>query len=187
MGILALAAMAVLMASSADAEQRSWDFRDVTAIVEPETGVGRVLFRANLEVPDPHVAVRRALVRVPLGTLEISRDMTLRIHPVTREWARGGVTWTSGWSRPGGDFEDLLHGRAEVAEGRQDELIFDVTIMAKEILEYGAPNLGFLLTIDPGEGLGVPGADLVRLGSLSGARLEVEYRRTPPPPRRARS
>ena len=153
-GIMALAAMAVLTASSVGAEQRSWSFRDVTAIVEPVTGVGRVLFRANLDVPEEYVAVRRALVRVPLGSLEISRDMTLRIHPVTTQWARGGVTWTNGWSRPGGDFEDLVHGRGELVVGRQDELIFDVTILATEILEHGVPNRGFLLTIDPGQGLG---------------------------------
>jgi hypothetical protein len=184
---LALAGL-ILLASTGIAEERSWNLEDVTAIVEPQSSVGRVLFRADLDLPEEHVAIRRAVVRVPIGSVEVSRGMTLRIHPVTAQWARGAVGWTNGWSRPGGDFEDLVHGRAELVRGRgQEELRFDITVLAKEILEHGVPNRGFILTIDPGQGLGLPGEDLNRLGVLNGATLELQYRAVPPPPRMARS
>ncbi|MEZ5065748.1 MAG: hypothetical protein R3B81_13530 [bacterium] len=157
---------------------------NVTAITEPETHVGRVLFTADLSVPEEHVAVRRAYLRVPLPLFEASRAMTLRVHPVTTAWSRGAVGWTSGWSRAGGDFEDLVHGRAEIAAGGGGEAVFDITILAKEILEHDVPNRGFILTIDPGEGVGVPAADLEGLGALTGATIDVSYRKTAPRPRR---
>ena len=183
MGIVMV--LAALASTPLGAAELSRQVTDVTAIVEPEMGAGRVIFRADISVEDESVAVRRALLRVPLRSIEISRGMTLRVHPVTRDWARGAVSWTSGWSRAGGDFEDRVHGRAEVGPGRTGEAIFDITVLAKEILEHDVANRGFILTIDPGQGLGLPGEDLSRLGALSGATVEVQYRPVPPRGRRA--
>jgi hypothetical protein len=179
--LMGAAIAALLIASPAGAEKFSRSVGDVDSI-EHESGVGRVLFRADLSTEE-NLLVRRALLRVPLGSVEFSRGMTLRIHPVTSTWSRGGVSWTNGWTRPGGDFDDLLHGRAEVSSSSQGEVIFDITVLAQEIIEHGAPNRGFILTRDPGEGLGLPESDLRGLESLTGATVQVEYRRRPSGPR----
>jgi len=178
-----IAVAALLIAGPAGAEKLSRAVVDVDSI-EHESGVGRILFRADLNTGDENVAVRRVLLRVPLGELELSRDMTLRVHPVTTVWTRGNVDWSTGWTRPGGDFDDLSRGRAEVSSGSRGEMIFDITLLAEEIIGHGAPNRGFILTIAPDQGLGLPAADLLALRSLSGATVQIEYRRRPPTPRR---
>ncbi|MEZ5066057.1 MAG: hypothetical protein R3B81_15095, partial [bacterium] len=96
-------------------------------------------------------------------------------------WSRGAVDWSSGWTRAGGDFEDLVYGWAEVSAG-QSEVVFDVSIPVKEILEYGAANRGFLVTVEPAAGLGLRAADAEAIG-LSNASLDVSYRQIPRPPR----
>jgi hypothetical protein len=179
---MAVVAAVLAAASPLPARELTRHVSDATTITEPDTGVGRVLFRADLSVEDENVSVRRAYVRVPMTAVELSEPMTLRIHPVTSEWDAGAVSWTS-WSEPGGDFESEVHGRAEVSARAEGEIVFDITILAKDILEHGVPNRGFLLTIDPGEGVGIPPGD-VDAWDLQGASVEVQYRRTPPPPRR---
>lgn len=147
--------------------------------IEHESGAGRILFRANLVPEEENVLVRRALVRVPLGSVEFSRHMILRIHPVTTPWTAGQVSWTTGWSRDGGDFDDALWGRAEVFPSSAGVATFDITVIAKEMLEHGMANYGFILTIDPDEGVGLPASDLDALDALSGATVQVDWRRKP--------
>jgi hypothetical protein len=179
-GIAIVAGGILLAAGPLAAEELTRTVTDVATITEPEHGAGRVLFRAEIPAPEGHVAVRRARVRIPLAGLELPEPITLRVHPVTAEWDAGTVSWT-GWSRPGGDFEERVHGRAELSGG-EGEAVFDVTILAKEILEHGVPNRGFLLTVDPAQGVGIPSAAL-DAWTLQGATLEIQYRRVPPPPR----
>ena len=180
-GAMVLAAV-VVAGSEAGAERLSRSTTDACTI-QHESGAGRILFRADLEPQEPRVLVGRALARVPLDSIELSRSMTLRVHPVTTAWTAGAVSWTSGWTRPGGDFDDRLRARAEVSGGSV-EAIFDITVIAKEMLEHGMTNYGFILTLEPSEGLGLPEADLEAFESLSGATVEVDWRRKPVLPAR---
>jgi hypothetical protein len=182
--LIGVVLVAFMVTSPAAAEKVS---RSVVGVdtIEHESGVGRILFRADLDMEDENVAVRRALLRVPLASHEFSRAMTLRVHPVTTEWSRGSVGWTTGWTRPGADFEDLLHGRTEVSRTSEGEIVVDISILVKEIIEHGAPNRGFILIRDPDEGLGLPASDLSGLGSLAGATVQIEWRGRPPTSRRA--
>ena len=104
------------------------------------------------------VMVLAALASTPLGAAELSRQVTDVTAIVEPEMGAGRVIF-----------------RADIS----------VEVLAKEILQYDVPNRGFILTIDPGQGLGLPGEDLSRLGALSGATVEVQYRPVPPRGRRA--
>lgn len=176
---LALVVLLATFPRPATAERLDGSVSDMTTITHPTTGIGRVVFHADLSVAEEHVAVRRAFIRVPRTSLTVSEDMTLRIFPVTTAWSRGSVGWASGWSQEGGDFDPDLHARAEVPATGSDEIVFDITMLAKEILEHGADNLGFLVSMDPKRGEGLPAEDIEGWDELSGVEVEVQYRRVP--------
>lgn len=175
---------AFVVSSPVWGEEQSRDITDVRTILDGE-GVARVLFKVNAPVNLDGVAIRRATLRLSAsGSIE-SRKIRLRVHPVTTAWNSGAVSWTSPWTRPGGDFDDELHGRAQLDLGvGTADLRFDVTPIVKEIVEHGMEADGFILTVDPADGRGIRTADLARLQNLVGATLEVTYRRVSSPPSR---
>ena len=81
--------------------------RDVTAIVDG-SGVGRLLFKVDLPAELGPVAVKQAIVTVPLRALEGYPEggaLDLRLHPVARSWEPGctssGWSWGRSWSTRG--------------------------------------------------------------------------------------
>jgi hypothetical protein len=176
--IVALPLSILLLSTIGQAERLSRPATDAYTITH-ESGVGRLLFHVSMTAPEENVIVRRALLRVPLNSIEFSEGMTLRVHPVTTAWSPGQVSWTTGWSREGGDFDDRLRARAEVSSESDGEAIFDITVIAKEMLEHRMSNYGFILTVDPAEGLGVPARELEDLESMEGATVQLEWRRKP--------
>ncbi|MEZ5066433.1 MAG: hypothetical protein R3B81_17025 [bacterium] len=179
------AALVLMLTLPAAARDHRGDVSDVTAIVH-ESGAGRVLFHADLNLPEVPVglAVRRATLQIPVANLELSRALTVRVHPVSTAWSPGSVSWDEGWQRPGGDFDDRLHARAELGRGHIGELSFDVTMLVKEIVAGNLENRGFLLTVDPREGLGLPPEDLPGFVAVGAAHVDVQYRETPVRPAR---
>jgi hypothetical protein len=153
-----------------------------------ERGAARLLFKSAAPIELSNVAIREARLSFPVvGALE-DRRIALKVHPVTTAWTPGAVDWNTGWSRPGGDFDDLLYSRSELDLARGAGTVsFDLTAVLKEIVEEGAFADGFIVTIDPEEGEGIRAQDLPRLGALGTANLEIKYRQVPPRPiRRAR-
>ena len=62
-----------------------------------------------------------------------------------------------------------------------------MTILVKEMVEHRMFADGFILTVDPERGVGIPIADLPRLQALGSASLEIIYRKVGPPRDRGRS
>ena len=174
--LLLAVALSIAISDVASAGRASSSFGDVTAITESETSAGRYLFRAPIDI-EGAVAVRRAYVEIP-GLSELSeRNVSIRVHPVTQAWSRG-ATWGS-FSRAGGTFDENLYGTASLAQAERGNLLVDVTVILKEILEYDAADMGFILTVDPAAGLGFTSEEMSRLSGLTGAKLVVEYRSIP--------
>jgi hypothetical protein len=109
----------------------------------------------------------------------------LRLHPVTSTWSAGGASWSGGWSRPGGDFDETVYSRTEVDLGRQGTVSLDATVPLRESLVGGMSSYGFLLTVDPRSGEGLTSDIAGRLQNLGSATLELKYRKVPPRPRGA--
>ncbi len=187
--ILAVAGV-LLTVSGALAAELSRGVRDVTTI-QNEAGQGRILFRADLPEEPGAIAVRRAILTVPVTAADgagdrTSRRLDLRVYPVTRAWSAGSADWATGWSRPGGDFDPDVYGHADADVGRGGTVQFDVTVAVKEILEHGMEAHGFLLTVAPDTGEGIASDDRASLEGFAGATLEVQYRELPPRPARNR-
>ena len=180
----------LLTACGSLAAEMSRGVRDVT-MIQDEVGTSRVLFRADLPQESSAIAVRRAILTVPVAAVEgaegrTSRRLDLRVYPVTRSWSAGSADWTTGWSRPGGDYDSDVYGHADADVGRGGSIQFDVTVIVKEMLEHGAPAHGFLLTVAPDAGEGIVATDRASLEGFADATLEVQYRELPPRPARTR-
>jgi hypothetical protein len=160
----------------------TWGVKDVATITD-ESGVARVLFRLDGSIDLPNIAIERATLDLSLVGDAQERGLRLQIHPVTRSWNRSSVDWTTGWTRPGGDFEDDLYGRAEVHFDRgATHGSFDLTTPLKEVIEAGMDADGFILTLSPTDGRGIPADALSRFADLDEATVTIRYKRIPPAP-----
>jgi hypothetical protein len=104
-----------------------------------------------------------------------TEPLEVQVHPISRDWVAGSVSWTAGWSRPGGDFHDEIYSRATMEPSRLgEELRIDVEAMVRE-MRHGTACYGFVVTALPYQRLGLRTSDLLRLPGLSEPRLVVEY------------
>ena len=168
-----------LAAGSAGAMERTLTVRDV-AVLQDGRGQGRVAFRIPEIAPGERIVVSSAQLVVPLAGAAAERRLRLRAHPITRDWS-GGATWTTPWSRPGGDIDEDLYMAFDV-DLRHGSAVLDLTALVQEAVEGGQPAHGFVLTADPLDGVGVRSEDLPRFEGLAGARVEVRYMRVGPAP-----
>lgn len=176
-GIVAVVIVFVIM-SPAFADKQVIPIAGVTAIANG-TGAARILFKTPV-MDLANVAISQATLRVSVVGPLSDRRMSLRIHPVTTPWEPGGVSWTAGWARAGGDFDDDLYAWSELDLDGGGELTFDMTRVAKEIVEEGVYADGFLLTVDPADGIGLLSDDVERFQGLASASVEIAYRNVHP-------
>lgn len=170
----------LLLTGSAPAAELTRGVTDVTTISDGQ-GSSRMLFRLGSAIEVPNIAIRSAQLTFPVSSAASERRVPLRIHPVTAEWSAGAAAWT-GWSRDGGDFDEDLFGRAVVDLSSASQVRIDVTAVMKEVLEEGMEADGFILTVDPRDGVGIASGDVSSFSGLTGATLEMTYRRSPPVP-----
>ncbi|MBZ0172452.1 MAG: hypothetical protein K8E66_08740 [Phycisphaerales bacterium] len=184
--ILAVSLLAFLVASPVFADRRSEALAS-HATIDNGGDDHRLLFKANGLRSLESVAIRHARIEFDLAGATTDRTLYLSLCPVTTSWEAGSVQWESGWTRPGGDFDEDLASEVAVDLSRGGKASFDVTPILKEWLEHGVEYDGFLLTVQPREGgEGIRGEDVTRLQGLANASLVVDYRRVPPPPPMAR-
>ncbi len=174
--------LCAIFVSPAHAERQIGGVTDVTPIVN-ESAEGRILLRLELPAFPENVAIRRAILFFDVPADVENRSLPLRVHPVTTSWNPSTADWTSGWTRPGGDFPEDLFARAELESGREAGTgIIDLTALVKEVVEDGFEADGLLVTLDPNFGAGIREADLGLFASLSAGRLEISSRIAPPIP-----
>lgn len=117
--LLVLLATGVFVAATAAfGDELARPVRDVT-VIQDEHGAARILFNVDPLTGLTDIAVSKALLRFTTAGVAEGRRMTLVVHPITRPWLAGSVSWTSPWSNPGGDFDPELYARLELnlAEG----------------------------------------------------------------------
>ncbi|MFN8178133.1 MAG: hypothetical protein U0167_09395 [bacterium] len=169
---------ALLLATASEARQATGGLQDV-AVIQDGHGAARILFRLSNQVRTlSQIRVWKATLRVPLAGLPAGRELRLRAYPVTAAWNPSTVSWT-GWRRPGGDFDDEVFAERTVdLRTGPTEVVLDVTGLVKEVVERRMPGDGFILSVDPRSGVGLPVADLPRFVGLGAATLQVTYRKS---------
>lgn len=146
-------AVLVLAAGSAGAMERTLTVEDVS-VLQDGRGQGRVAFRVPEIAPGERIVVSSAHLVVPLSGAVSERTLRLRAHPITRAWS-GGATWTTPWSRPGGDIAEDVYMAFDV-DLRRGSAVLDLTALVKESVERGTAGARLPADRRPGGGGGGP-------------------------------
>ena len=173
MRILCVSGALVLLASpGATAREIDAPLLDRHVITDGE-GAGRILFRTGSIDLGSSSRVERATLRVPFSGSAEARTLELVLCPVTTAW-NSSVTWESGWTEAGGDFDETSCSPAEITFSRGAGVaVFDVTRALKEVLEEGAFADGFILRERNGSRPGFDVDDLDRFADFSAAELSI--------------
>ena len=171
--ILSISAMLVISASThPSAREIDAPLRDRHVITDGE-GTGRILFRTEAIDLDSSSRIERAVLTIPFSGSAEERYLELRLCPVTTAW-NSSVTWESGWTEAGGDFDETSCSPAEITFSRGAGVaVFDVTRPLKEILEEGSFADGFILRERHGSRAGFDVDDLDRFADFSAAELTI--------------
>jgi hypothetical protein len=178
--IVAMVGLGMILAPVAHAAGVDRAIYDVAYIDDGE-GASRILFRVGDLSDLGHFVVSSATLNVTLAGSAEARALDLRIHNVTTDWNAGSVSWTSGWTRPGGDFDDEVYAssRLDLSRGATTASI-DLTPLLKETYEAGVTPRGYLITLANTDGL--TASDRSRFTNLSTATVSVEAIRVPRSP-----
>ena len=155
------------------------------AYIDNGEGESRVLFRWGDLSELGHIVIKGARLEIPITGSATERALELRFHNLTTEWNAGSVSWSNGWSRPGGDFDESVYSALSLDLGRgAHAATADVSQLLKEVYESGASSEGVLLTLhsDEAEREGIASGDLSRFSSLASATLHVDYVKVPRSP-----
>lgn len=176
-----LALLAVTTAASG--AQRELGLSGLTVIADG-SGHHRCLIRVNDAASLEKVAIARVELVLPLSGLAAPRTLRLAAFPVTRAWSPEAVSWTNGWTSPGGDFDEEIMARSEVdLRGGAGEVRMDVTEHVRQWVAGEKPCNGLLLSVPPEFGIGVATEDVARLQAPGSAKLRVVYRKVGRAPR----
>jgi hypothetical protein len=181
---LGMIAVALLMATPTLADRATRTIHDV-ATIDNGSGRARILFRiGDLSDLGP-IVIKHATLRIPLSGDAVARSLDLRVHNLMADWSPGSVERSSGWTRPGGDFEDGVYGgtSVELSRGATTANV-DVSSLLKDTYEMGIRSFGLLLTADTNYVDGLDTEDVSRFANLGPAVLDVDYVRVSRSPHR---
>ena len=173
------AAVALGWACAAHADTRVVPI-DAVRVIDNGQGAYRALLRIGPIEGLSEMAISRAYLAVSTARRGGETEpLELQVQPISHDWVPEAVSWTAGWSRPGGDFHDELYSRAAIDPSELgQEAQIDVEAMVRE-MRHGTPCFGFVVTALPYQQLGLRSADVQRLPGLSNPRLVIEYEPMP--------
>jgi hypothetical protein len=181
---MCLAALVLLM-GDASARELTVGVRDVS-VIDNGAGLYRVLFKLEPSSDLQHVIIGEASLNFAMAGTPEPRRLRLHAYPVTTSWSAGSVSWTTPWTRPGGDFDQDLYASTEIDLSRGATTVgLDLTLLIEEIVEAGRAADGFLITVDPSQGRGLSAEDVQRLQGLRTGGVEIECRTVPHPIQRS--
>ena len=145
--------------------------------IQSENGDVRVLLRPGDLSPFDGELVLSASLELPLSGAPIGEGVIVRVYPLTHEWSTA-ADWNSPWEMPGGDVDENYLPTAILSNENDAASIFiDVTEIVRAWADAELAKHGLIVTVPPSTGDGLTTADAASLGSLSGARIHIDYRR----------
>jgi hypothetical protein len=174
-----IAPVILALAGPAASRQMSASVKDVTELADA-TGNARLLFRlAPAEKLDGMLVSQATVTFQAVGT-PTKEPLRLRVYPVTTTWTAGAVSWTSGWNRAGGDYNEDIYVPVEVDLSSGSATVeLDLTPLVKETVEGGAATDGFILTTDPAAAMGLAATDAAGFLTLSTGTVDIRCREAP--------
>lgn len=175
-----VAAIVIAGATCVFAAAREMDRPTSTTVIHDAEGRSRVLFRLEGIEPAERTGVLRASLSFTPSPTSQRKSARLRIHAVTRPWTDGAVDWDSGWTRPGGDYDEAAYIPFDVDLGESPGTIqVDITALAQALVKGEIEPHGFLLMPDPEEKIGIDSADIGAFESWGTATVTIVTRQVP--------
>jgi hypothetical protein len=172
-GLMWLAAGVLLLPGVGRAERHVFPLAETQVIVGPESE-GRVLLDFDSMDALREVIVTSAFLEVPLPSSVREQDLEVSVYALGRAWRGRGATWTSPWTRAGGDLDESYFHEVTIRAGQNaGTLRLNVTQVVDEIVTEGTPSYGLVLTTPLRRGDGFTVAQRSHLGTMAGSRLVV--------------
>lgn len=119
--------------------------------------------------------VEAAFAQFTLATIgegELSVDMS----PLEAPWTAQGASWTSGWSKDGGDFDDSWAETAVLTPENGGAVTMDVRQLVRDFIAGNRSNFGFILIPDSTAEKRLKSFDVNDSAKLRDAKLLIVYR-----------
>ena len=172
-GLTCLVVVALVLPGTVRAERQVYPLAEARVIASPEAA-GRILLDFASLQGLQHVVVSSAYLEIPLPDAVLEQDLEICAYPLSRGWARQAATWTTPWSRAGGDLDESYFDEVTMSAGRRTgTLRLNVTQVVDEIVTRGAPSYGFILSAPLRRGDGFTEGQRALLGTMAGARLLI--------------
>ncbi|MFN8179835.1 MAG: hypothetical protein U0167_18030 [bacterium] len=176
-GQAVLAALSVALlpaAADAGAEWREMPISDVR-VISDGSGHVRLLVNPGSLLALQGKFVEAAVLTLPMDGQILTRELDVRVFPITRSWESGVVTWTTPWSRAGGDVDERRMCAERLADGeRPTTLRLNISGIVREMVDGSIDCHGFLLGVARHQGAGFRPEELARFGGLQGLALRVK-------------
>lgn len=175
LAILAFACMFIL-AGQVLAEESVFEITAATTIA-PDSGNARLLMKPVIGLPDTTMVIDRAILDLWVSPqTDDTTYISIRVHPITTNWSSETVSWTTPWTNPGGDFDEVNYAEYAISVPGEQNIQVDLTDLVMRWVDGRLPYYGFLISISESS---LAGVTFLNGGGGTGplARLTISYNR----------
>jgi hypothetical protein len=172
---LAFACMFIL-ARQVFAEESVFEITTATTIT-PDSGNARLLMKPGISLPDTTMVIDRAILDLWVSPqTEDTTYISIRVYPITTNWSSETASWTTPWTNPGGDFDEVNYAEYAISLPGEQNIQVDLTDLCMRWADGRLPYYGFLIDISESSLAGVTFLN-GEGGNGPIARLTISYSR----------
>jgi len=145
--VMAFMGLAIL-SSAAAGNEIAYDIQTPTIIASDDLG-SHYLARPEVNFPDTTMVIDKAILElwVEPQTEDTITFVSIRVYPITIDWSSDAVSWTSPWTNPGGDFDDVFYAEYAIGSTGAQEIQIDLTDLCMRWADGRLPYYGFLIAV----------------------------------------
>ena len=135
----------------------------------------RILVNWNLPANLDMRFVDAAVISIKLEK-EGTKQLGVQLHPLTSAWSAQNASWTAGWTKAGGDFDQEVASPALLTNQNAGAVSIDVYLSIREILANQRSNYGFIIVPERAEGVALKPIAANEGARLANSKLILAYR-----------
>jgi hypothetical protein len=112
----------------------------------PSSGFGRLLFKFDLPDQLNGVTIDYAeLVFIATPDTGRSYICLMGAYPLTKNWESANLSWSDGWTTPGGDFTDTIYSTCLIRSSQDRVTRMDITDIVQMWVDSTLTNHGLIM------------------------------------------
>jgi hypothetical protein len=117
-----------------------------TISLNPSSGFGRLLFKFDLPEQLNGVTIDYAeLVFIATPDTGRSYICLMVAYPLTKKWESANLSWSDGWTNPGGDFADTIYSTCLIRSSTEHPTRMDITDIVQMWVDGTLTNHGLIM------------------------------------------